>query len=162
MVEISVEINSSSHIGPCPIFRHPKKPSQKSGSGPCCHAQYNKSSKEVEWLGVPPNKRASLFLTLNHFFLTWPLFFDLGSLFFDLGSLFLDLDLLFLNLGMFLLTLAYFPILVWNLAPSCTFSLCVRVILECVECGGRHVECRVCIWSAECGDWWVECAWRGL
>ena len=28
MVEISVEINSSSHIGPCPIFRHPKNPAR--------------------------------------------------------------------------------------------------------------------------------------
>ena len=99
------------------------------------------------------------FLTLDHFFLTLPLFFDLGSLSFDLGSLFFDLGSLFFNLTSFFrpwitfltldhffwtlnysfltlacsfLTLAYFPILVWNLAPSCTFSLCVCVKL-CTE-----------------------------
>ena len=70
-------------------------------------------------------QRASLFFDLGSLFFNLTSFFRPWITFFDLGSLFLDLDLLFLNLGMFLLTLAYFPILVWNLAPSCTFSLCV-------------------------------------
>jgi hypothetical protein len=74
------------------------------------------------WVGL---KRASLFFDLGSLFFNLTSFFRPWITFFDLGSLFLDLDLLFLKLGMFLLTLAYFPILVWNLAPSFTFSLCV-------------------------------------
>ena len=95
------------------------------------------------------------------FFFNFSFFSDLGSLFFDLGPLLFNLNLFFLNLGMFLFNLGLLP---YTCLEPCAilhfFSVCV--ILECVECGGRHVECRVCVWRAECGNWWVECAWPGL
>ena len=71
---------------------------------------------------APPKLWASLFLTLDHFFKTLPLFFELGSLFLTLDHFFWTLTYSFLTLACSFLTLAYFPILVWNLAPSCTFS----------------------------------------
>ena len=93
--------------------------------------------------------RASLFFDLGSLFFYLTSFFRPWIPFFDLGSLFLDLDLLFLNLGMFLFN---FGLLSHTCLEPCAilhfFSVCV--ILECVECGGRHVECRVCIWRAEC------------